>query len=168
MFRLLPGHFQGKDGHGFLGALGHVQGDVQGKGGLAHTGPGSQENEVGFVQSRDLLIHGGEACGLHGGEACGQARQVVFTLAHLAEPVQHVRQHLAQRHHVLGALASADGVDLLLGGFQDIPGLPKPLLDQGGDLRSRLGNAPQQRLVPDDGHILHDVGAGGGDLHQLG
>ena len=93
---------------------------------------------------------------------------MVLALAHLAEAVQHVRQHLTQGHHVLGALAPADGVHLLLGGLQDVAGLAQALLHHGGDLRRRLGHAPEQSLVPDDGHILHDVGAGGRDLHQLG
>ena len=158
--QLFPGHFQGEHRHGLVGALGHVQRDVQRKGGFAHAGPGRQQNQVRLVQTRDLLVHGGKAG--------GKARQVVFALAHLAQPVQHVRQHLPQGDHILGALAPADGIHLLLGGLQNIAGLAHALLDHGSDLRRRLGHPPQQRLVVDDGHVLHHVGAGGGDLHQLG
>ena len=84
------------------------------------------------------------------------------------QPVQHLRQHLPQGHHVLGALAPADGVNLLLRRLQNFGGLAHALLHHGGDLGGGLGHAPQQRLVPDDGRVLHHVGAGGGDLHQLG
>ena len=41
------------------------------------------------------------------------------------------------------------------------------LLDHGGDVRRGGGHRPQQGLFPDNPHILHDVGAGGGHLHQL-
>ena len=64
--------------------------------------------------------------------------------------------------------ALADGVDPLLCQVQDGLGTLAPLLDQGGDLPRRLGDGPEQRLVPDDGGVLQHVGAGGGDLHQLG
>ncbi len=143
-----------------MDGLGHIQCNIQCKGGLAHAGPGGQQNQVRLVQARDLLVHGRKAC--------GQARQVVVALAHLSQAVQHLRQHLPQGHHVLGALAPADSVDLLLRRLQDFGGLAHALLHHGGDLGSGLGHAPQQRLVPDDGRVLHHIGAGGGDLHQLG
>ena len=93
---------------------------------------------------------------------------MILALAHLSQPVQHLRQHLPQGHHVLGALAPADGVNLLLRRLQNFGGLAHALLHHGGDLGGGLGHAPHQGLVPDDGRVLHHVGAGGGDLHQLG
>ena len=158
--QLFPAHLQREDGHCLVDGLGHVQGHVQRKGGLAHAGPGGQQDQVRFVQARDLLVHRGHTR--------GEPRQVILALAHLSQPVQHLRQHLPQGHHVLGALAPADGVNLLLRRLQNFGGLAHALLHHGGDLGGGLGHAPQQRLVPDDGRVLHHVGAGGGDLHQLG
>ena len=41
------------------------------------------------------------------------------------------------------------------------------LLDHGGQVPRRLGDAPEEGLVLDDVHILPHVGGGGGDLHEL-
>ena len=157
--QLLPGHFQRKHGYGLFLRLRHIQRHVQRKGGFAHTGTGRQQDQVRFIQAADLPVHSGQAG--------GQARKSAFALAHLVEPVQHIRQHHPQRHHILRTLAAADGVDLLLGSFQNGSGFSDALLHQHRDLPRRLSNAPQQRLIPNDGHILHHVGAGGGDLHEL-
>ena len=88
--------------------------------------------------------------------------------AHFAQTVQHLRQHLPQHDHVLRALTAAHGKHLLLGDLQNLRRLADALLHQRGDLTGSLCHAPQQRLIPHDGHIFHHVGAGGGDLHQLG
>ena len=46
LHQLFPGHFQGKNAYGFFAPGGGVLGDVQGKGGFAHAGPGRQDDQV--------------------------------------------------------------------------------------------------------------------------
>ena len=157
--QLLLAHLQGEHRHRLLALLGHVQGHVQGEGALAHAGAGGQEHQVRAVQAVDLLVHGGKAA--------GQARQALLPGGQGVEPVQHRLEDLAHRRQVLGAAAPADGVDLLLRRLQGGLCLADALLDHAQDVPGGLGQPPQQGLVPDDGHVLHDVGAGGGDLHEL-
>lgn len=85
----------------------------------------------------------------------------------LGQLAHHVAQHHAHRHHPLGAAATADGVDLLLGGLQHIAGGAAALLHHGGDAAGGLGHLAHERLVLHNADVLHDVSAGGGDLHQL-
>ena len=132
---------------------------VQGKGSLAHAGAGGQQNQVGLVQARDGHIHIGQAGGQagNGGVAGGK----------LAEPLVHVEDDAGDVLQALGGPALANGVDPLLGGLQHILGGARPLLDHGGQVPGSLGDAAEQGLVLDDGHILLHVGGGGGDLHEL-
>ena len=63
--QLFPAHFKGEEGHFFSRFFARVQQNIQGHGGLAHAGPGGQQDEVGFVQSGDgsvqILQTGGQA-----------------------------------------------------------------------------------------------------------
>ena len=47
--QLLLAHFQRKDRHLLARAHCHIGGDIQGEGGLAHTGTGRHQDQVGFV-----------------------------------------------------------------------------------------------------------------------
>ena len=107
----------------------------------------------------DLLVHGGEAA--------GQAGQAGFAGGQVVELVQEGLDQLGHGGQLLAAVAPADGVDLLLGGLQNIPGLPQALLDHRGDFPGGLRQGAEEGFVPDDFDVLHDVGAGGGDFHQL-
>ena len=158
--QLLPGHFQGEHGHGFPAGLGGVHRHVQAHTGLAHTGAAGQQQQVRLIQAVDLPVHVGKAGGQprHSLSAGG---------GKLSQPLQDGLQHHADGHHVLGAAAPADGIDLLLRRLQNLGRLPGALLDHGGDVRRGGGHRPQQGLFPDDPDIFHDVGAGGGHLHQL-
>ena len=132
---------------------------VQGEGGFAHAWAGGQEDQIRLVQARDGHVHVGQAGGQagHGGVAGGQ----------LVEPLVHIEDDAGDVGQTLGGPALADGVDALLGGLQHLLGGAGALLHHGGQLSRRLGDAPQQGLVLDDGHVLLHVGRRGGDLHEL-
>ena len=56
-----------------------------------------------------------------------------------------------------GRMEVNGGKPRLLRRLQNFGGLAHALLHHGGDLGGGLGHAPQQRLVPDDGRVLHHV-----------
>ena len=132
---------------------------VQGEGGLAHAGAGGQEDQIGLVQPRDGHIHVGQA----GGQA-GYRR---VAGGQLVEPLVHIEDDAGDVGQTLGGPALADGVDALLRRLQHLLGGAGALLHHGSQLSRRLGDAPQQGLVLDDGHVLLHVGRRGGDLHEL-
>ena len=133
--------------------------DVQRHGGLSHAGPGGQQDQVGLVQAGDGQIQvpqsGGQAG--HRRVAGGQ----------LIEPVIHIQQHRGDGCQSPGGPPLPDGVDPLLRRLQHVLAAVCALLDHSGHVPRRLGDAPQQGLVLDDGHVLPHVGRSGRGVHQL-
>ena len=151
--QLLPAHFQGEKGHIFPRPLARLQQDVQGHGGLTHTGTGGQKDEVGFVEARDGPVQVGETG--------GQAGNGALTLGQLGETVVYIQQHGGDGGKPPGGPALTDGVDPLLGGLQDIlPGVGA-LLNEGGEFACRLRHPAQQGLVLDDADVFLYIGGGG-------
>ena len=107
----------------------------------------------------DLLVHHGEAA--------GQAGLAGLSGGQIVQLIQKGLDEVGHRDQLLAAPAPPDGVDLLLGGLQNILGFPQALLNHAGDLPGSLGQGAEKRLVLDDLDVLHDIGAGRGDLHQL-
>ena len=159
--QLLLAHLQGEDGHRLARLFGHVAGDVQGKGGLAHAGAGGDEDKVRLVQPGDhgvqQLIPGGEP-------------QVILPVlpADALEVVVGLHQHLGQGEDGAHLPPLADVVDALLGKLQQFHGVGLGVegvvhhLPAGGD------EAAQVVLFLDDGGVGPHVGGGGHHLGQLG
>ena len=112
---------------------------IQGKGGLAHTGAGGQENQIGFVQARNGHIQVGQAGGQSG------HRRVAGR--ELRQAVVDAEDHAGDVLQSLDAAALADGVDPLLGGLQHLLSGAGSLLDHGGEGAGGLRNAPEEGFV---------------------
>ena len=158
--QLFPGHFQGEKGHRAVGILfRHVEGNVQRNGGFTHTGTGGNQQQVRLVETVDFFVQVPEAR--------GKARDVAAGQRQLVEPVVNLQKDSADVLQAFAAAAFPQGENLLFGGFQNVLGRAHAVIDGLGDLAGGGGHIAQQRLVPDDFRVLHDVGSRGGDLHQL-
>ena len=81
------------------------------------------------------------------GQAGGEAGNGRIAGGQLLQPGVHVQQHLGNGGEPLGGTALADGVDPLLRRLQHVLAGLSALLDENGELSSRLRHPAQQGLV---------------------
>ena len=133
--------------------------DVQGEGGLTHTGTGGQQDQLRGVQAREGPVQVDKARGHTGDIGPGQGE--------FLEVVEDIHQDLGQGFQALGVSALTDAVDPLFGQVQHSLGGLAPLLDQLGQVPGGVGDPAEKGLVLDDADILLHIGGSGGDLHEL-
>ena len=144
--QLLLGHFQAENGHRHLLLHGNAGGNVQRKTGLAHTGAGSQNDEVAAAQAGQDGIQQAEA----GGDALVLVGIRAADLLQVGQRLHHAGGKRGQR---AGIPPGADLVDALLGVFQQQVSVR--LIARV--LQNVLGNAHQlaHQIL-----FLHDLGIG--------
>ena len=176
-------HFEAEDGHRHLLLHGHAGRDVQRETGLAHTGTGSEDDEVAAAKAGEDGVQQPEA----GGDALVLVGVGAADLLQICQRLHHAGRKGRQG---AGIAAGADLIDALLGVFQQQVGvglvarvLQNVLCDTHqlahqilflhdlrirldvGDAGDRLGEAGQVdfRLVGAGEHPVRDDGVQQGD-----
>ena len=158
--QLFFGHFQRKQGHGILGFDGRIASDIQGKGGLSHTGAGRQDDQVRRLKSRCQIVEIGKA-GRHAGDQ-GAVALAFFELVDILfnEGADRVKRFAG----------------LVLGNFEyGLFGKIKKFIHIAAVLEASLDNlvgfgnqAADAGLVMDDFGIMDRIDRHGGGVDQLG
>ena len=154
---LFLGHFQAENGHRHLLLHGHAGSDVQRETGLAHTGAGSEDDEVAAAKAGEHRIQQAEACG----DALVFVRIRAADLLQVGQGLHHAG---GKRCQCAGIAAGADLINALLRVFKQQVGIR--LIS--GILQDVLCNTHQlaHQIL-----FLHDLGIGlhvGNAGHRLG
>ena len=155
--QLLLRHFQTEDDHRFAVARRHVLSHVQHERGLAHAGPGGDEDQVGALEATGQLVEVGEPGGNAGNAALG--------LVHLVDFIQRAENDFLDGLEILAGLARRHLENLLFRRIQHPVDLLRLGVAHGGDVRGGGDQSAQQAFFLHDLGVEGDVGGGG---HAIG
>ena len=110
--QLLPRHFEREKRDGLFIGLRHIQADVECDSRFAHTGAGSNQNQVGLVQTIDLAVKIMKSCGKAWNVAAGGCQ--------LFQPVVDVDHDLADMLQAVASVSATERVDLFFRDFEHL------------------------------------------------
>jgi hypothetical protein len=148
--QLGSGHLHREHRHRLLGLERGVLGHVERQRGLAHRRARREDDEVGRLQTRGLLVEIGETG--------GQAGDGTLAGVSLLQDAERIPDRAAHRDEALASTGAGlgDPEHALLGRFQHFAAAtPFGLEAIIGDVRANIDQLPQNRL------LAHDVGVGG-------
>ena len=157
--QLLPGHFQVEDCHRLFILFRHVHADIQGEGGFAHGGTGSDQQQIRLVETVDLGIQIPQTGRQTGDQGVGHGQ--------LIQPVKDPVHGGPNVLQTIPPLTLADGIDLLLRRLQDVSRGTHLVEYHVRDLPRSLSQATKQGFFLNNVGITNHIGSRGGNLHEL-
>ncbi|MBA7703363.1 hypothetical protein ES703_112148 [subsurface metagenome] len=146
--QLLTGHFQAEKGHRKSHVGDNMFSDIEGQGGLAHCGPGGEDDHIPLLQSAEHLVELGERSG-----QAGDPGAVI-----LLDLLEDLLEKLLEGHGLRGNLHSGDLENAALGFFEDFLGVFFGLVSAGDNLGRGGNEFAQQGKVANDVGVIDGVG----------